>query len=151
HHAALRDAYGHAALVLADGMPVVAASRMLGRPLPERVAGSDLVPALFDAAEQHNGLRGDLLGAAPGVARPAAGKITQRWPHVRVGGTYSPPIGFERSAAENAKILAKLSAAKPDVLLVGLGAPKQELWVDAHRGQIAASVTLCIGATIDFL
>jgi N-acetylglucosaminyldiphosphoundecaprenol N-acetyl-beta-D-mannosaminyltransferase len=106
---------------------------------------------LFDAAERHGGLRVYLLGAAPGVARRAAANIRQRWPSVRIVGTYSPPIGFERDAAENAKIIARLAAAKPDLLLVGLGAPKQELWVDAHRHAISAKVTLCIGATIDFL
>ena len=151
HNSALRDAYGRAALVLADGMPVVVASRLLGRPVPERVAGSDLAPALFDAAPQHGPVRVYLLGTAPGVAKRAAAKIDQRWPAVRVVGTYSPPIGFEHDAAENAKILAKISAAKPDLLLVGLGAPKQELWVDAHRHAISATVTLCVGATIDFL
>lgn len=150
-HAGLRRAYANASLVLADGMPVVVAARLLGRALPGRVAGSDLAPALFDAAERHGGLRVYLLGAAPGVARRAAANIAARWPSVRVVGTYSPPIGFERDRQENEKILAKIAAAKPDVLIVGLGAPKQELWVDAHRDGIEASAALCIGATIDFL
>src|SRR6185436_19127672 len=68
HHNGLRAAYADAALVLADGWPVVAASRFLGRKLPERVAGSDLAPALFAAAERRGGLSVYLLGAAPGVA-----------------------------------------------------------------------------------
>jgi N-acetylglucosaminyldiphosphoundecaprenol N-acetyl-beta-D-mannosaminyltransferase len=151
HHAGLRRAYGHASLVLADGMPVVAAAWLLGRAVPGRVAGSDLAPALFAAAGEHGGLRVYLLGAGPGVAKRAAAKITERWPDVRVVGTYSPPIGFERDPGENEKILAKIAAARPDVLLIGLGAPKQELWVDAHCEEIAASAALCIGATIDFL
>ncbi len=67
-HAGLRAAYSDAALVLADGMPVVWASRLVGRPLPERVTGSDLAPSLFDAADKQGGLRVFLLGAAPGVA-----------------------------------------------------------------------------------
>jgi len=151
HHAGLREAYEHAALVLADGMPVVAVARLLGRTLPGRVAGSDLAPALFAAAEQQGGLRVYLLGAGPGVAQRAAANIAARWPAVHVVGTYCPAIGFEHDPRENERILADIAAAKPDVLLVGLGAPKQELWVDAHRERIAVAVTLCIGATIDFL
>jgi N-acetylglucosaminyldiphosphoundecaprenol N-acetyl-beta-D-mannosaminyltransferase len=70
---------------------------------------------------------------------------------VRVVGFYSPPLGFERDATENTIILERIAAARPDVLIVGLGAPKQELWVHAHRDEIAAPVALCVGATIDFL
>ena len=150
-NAALRSAYAHASLVLADGMPVVVAARLLGRPLPGRVAGSDLAPALFAAAERRGGLRVYLLGAAPGVAARAAESIMRRWPGVEVVGTYSPPLGFEKNPTENEIILQQISSVRPDVLVVGLGAPKQELWVDAHREEIDAAVTLCLGATIDFL
>ena len=150
-HAGLRQAYANASLVLADGMPVVAAARLLGRPLPGRVAGSDLAPALFAASAQQGGLRVYLLGAGPGVAERAAANIRARWPAVEVVGTYCPPLGFEHDPDENEKILAQIAAANPDVLLVGLGAPKQELWVNAHRDRIEAAAALCIGATIDFL
>lgn len=157
----LRAAYQDAALVLADGAPIVAAAKLLGRPLPERVAGSDLAPALFKRMEQTGGLgqqdsggrrlRVFLLGAAEGVADRAAAKIHERWPAVEVVGTLSPPLGFERDEAENQRILDAVAAARPDLLLVGLGAPKQELWVHAHADRLAAKVALCIGATIDFL
>lgn len=149
--AALRSAYANASLVLADGMPVVAAARMLGHAIPGRVAGSDLAPALFSAAGRHGGLRAFLLGAAPGVGERAAQNIERQWPGVQVVGTYSPPLGFEKCQRENDVILQKIAAVRPDVLLVGLGAPKQELWVNAHREEIDAAVTLCVGATIDFL
>jgi N-acetylglucosaminyldiphosphoundecaprenol N-acetyl-beta-D-mannosaminyltransferase len=147
----LRDCYRDAALVLADGWPIVTASRLLGRPLPERVAGSDLVPSLFAAAVPDDHVTAFLLGAAPGVAEQAAEQIQRRWPAVRVVGTYSPPLGFEHDAIENQKILNKIGEAAPSVLVVGLGAPKQELWVHQHRQQIQADVALCVGATIDFL
>lgn len=150
-NAALRAAYADAALVLADGMPVVWASRLLRRPLPERVTGSDLVPALFAGATPDRPLRVYLLGAMPGVADRAARHIAERWPGVVVVGTYSPPLGFERDAQENARILRRIADAKPDALIVGFGAPKQELWVHAQRERIDASVVLCVGATIDFL
>jgi N-acetylglucosaminyldiphosphoundecaprenol N-acetyl-beta-D-mannosaminyltransferase len=156
----LRAAYTDAALVLADGAPVVAAARMLRRAIPERVPGSDLAPAMFKrvAKSIDDGvdstalpLRVFLLGAGPGVAERAAANIAARWPGVEVVGTLSPPMGFERDASENERILAAVAAAAPDILLVGFGAPKQELWVHAHASQLNAKVALCIGATIDFL
>jgi N-acetylglucosaminyldiphosphoundecaprenol N-acetyl-beta-D-mannosaminyltransferase len=156
----LQQAYRQAGLVLADGWPVVTASRWLGRPLPERVPGSDLVPELFRAAQARYDacsagspslLRVYLLGAAPGVADRAAAKIQQQWPAVEVVGTYSPPLGFEKSAAECEEILRRIAAARPEVLVLGLGAPKQELWAAKHQARLAARVALCVGATIDFL
>lgn len=149
--AALRDAYAHADLVLADGMPVVLASRLLGKRLPERVTGADLVPALFAAAMGDRPLKAYLLGAGPGVADRAARNIEARWPAVRVVGTDSPPPGFEKCDAENEAILNRIAAVRPDILVVGLGAPKQELWVDRYRDRIEAKTALCVGATIDFL
>jgi N-acetylglucosaminyldiphosphoundecaprenol N-acetyl-beta-D-mannosaminyltransferase len=151
-NADLRAAYRDAGMVLADGWPVVAASRLVRRPLPERVAGSDLAPALFKATQQANRpLRVFLLGAAPGVGDRAAKNIQSRWPAVQVVGVYSPPLGFERDDRANRAILERIRAAAPEVLVVGLGAPKQELWVHRHRCDIAAPVALCVGATIDFL
>jgi len=150
-HAEFRECYRNADLVVADGMPLVVASRLLRKPLPERVTGADLVPALFSAAEENQPLTVFLLGAGPGVAERAKENIHTRWPAVRVVGTYSPPFGFEQQPAENAAILGRIEAAQPDVLVVGLGAPKQELWVYRHRETIAAKVSLCVGATIDFL
>jgi len=147
----LRAAYKDASLVVADGFPLVVASRLLRRPVPERVAGSDLVPALFRQATESDPMNTFLLGAAPGVAERAARQIEQRWPNVRVTDFYSPPLGFERDPNENEKILSRIAAVPVDCLVVGLGAPKQELWVHAHWERIEASVALCAGATIDFL
>jgi N-acetylglucosaminyldiphosphoundecaprenol N-acetyl-beta-D-mannosaminyltransferase len=127
------------------------ASRILGRALPERVAGSDLVPALFARANVTRPLTVFLLGAGPGVALKALERIHQRWPGVQVVGTYSPPLGFEHDELENAEILARIAAAGSDLLVVGLGAPKQELWVNRHLEQIHARAAICAGATIDFL
>jgi N-acetylglucosaminyldiphosphoundecaprenol N-acetyl-beta-D-mannosaminyltransferase len=160
-HEGLQQAYADADLVLVDGMPVLLAAKLLRRGIPERVAGSDLVPALFSAASLRfsaksetvstEALRIYLLGAAPGVAERAAANIERRWSGVHVVGCHSPGIGFEKRPEENAAILSRVAAAEPDVLIVGLGAPKQELWVHAHRDRIAAPVALCVGATIDFL
>lgn len=150
-HEGLRTAYQDADMVLPDGYPVIWASRLLGKRLPERVAGSDLVPALFAAADPKRPLRTFLLGAAPGVAERAALHIARTWPGVEVVDTYSPPFGFEKDEVEQGRILSRVRAASPDILVVGLGAPKQELWVHRHRDNLASSVVLCVGATIDFL
>jgi N-acetylglucosaminyldiphosphoundecaprenol N-acetyl-beta-D-mannosaminyltransferase len=151
HHAGLIAAYRDAGMILADGIPVLWSSRLLGQPLPERVAGSDLVPELFSATNAERPLRVYLLGAPPGVADRAADNIRRRWPAVEIGGTYSPPLGFDRNPAECDSILARIAEAAPDVLIVGLGAPKQELWVHKYRERLAAKAVLCVGATIDFL
>lgn len=153
----LREAYQGASLVLADGAPVVAASWLLGKPLPERVAGSDLVPALFDAASKAFNesaappLRVFLLGAAPEVAERAARRIHQHWPGVDVVGKSSPPSGFENDPSQNERILQAIADTQPDLVLIGLGAPKQELWVARHAERLSARAALCVGATIDFL
>jgi len=154
YHEGLQGAYRDAGMVLVDGAPVLWASRFLHRAeeqLPERVAGSDLVPALFEATDQRQPLSVFMLGAAPGVAERAAINVRRQWPAIDVVGTYSPPLGFERDQRENEKILGLIDAAKPDVLIVGLGAPKQELWVHNNRDRLATKVALCVGATIDFL
>ena len=144
-------AYRAADLTTADGRPVVAAGGWFGKPLPARVPGSDLVPALLASATADDPLTVFLLGAGPGVAEVAAANVARDCPHARVVGTHCPPPGFERDDGENAAILALLEEARPDVLVVGLGFPKQEKWVHAHRDRLRCGAALCVGATIDFL
>jgi N-acetylglucosaminyldiphosphoundecaprenol N-acetyl-beta-D-mannosaminyltransferase len=149
--AAFREAYEHASLVIADGWPLVASSHLFGTPLPERVTGSDLLPGLLDRARPDHPRTVFLLGAKPGIGEQAAQAIHARWPSVRVVGTCSPPLGFERDEQQNQAILSRIAAAEPDLLVVGLGAPKQELWTYRHRHAIRAKVALCLGGTIDFM
>ena len=153
HHQGLQASYAGAAMVLADGAPIVAAAKLLGRPLPGRVAGSDLVPQLFEAASQNTDtpLRLFLLGAAPGVAERAAKNIAQQYQGVEIVGTHSPPLGFEHQSSANQAALDAVAQAQPDVVVIGLGAPKQELWIHQNASQLQAKVALCAGATIDFL
>ena len=142
-HKGLRRAYADAALVLTDGFPVFVAARMLRRQIPERVPGSDLVPTLFahvggesfprpDANgfdQSAKGFASDHTASKPkrvftrrrgGGCRPGGANIAQRWPAVKIVGTYSPPLGFENDPAENAAIIQRVNAAKPDVLVLGL-------------------------------
>ena len=152
HHSRLRKSYASADMVLADGAPIVAASKLLGHPLPERVAGSDLVPNLLSAAEHNQRpLRVFLLGAGPGVAKRATENIHRRYTGVEVVGTHCPPVGFERNPVANQVIFDAVAAARPDVVVIGLGAPKQELWIAKHQYRLEAKVAICAGATIDFL
>jgi len=146
-----RTAVHQAALTIVDGMPLVTASRWLSKPVPERVAGSDLVYCLFEATIPEMPLRVFLLGAANGVAERAAAVIADRWPAVQVVGTCSPDYGFEHDRSQTAAILKTVNVAELDLLIVGLGAPKQEMWVHKYQDRIQAPVTLCGGGTIDFL
>lgn len=148
---AFREAYENAALVLADGRYVVWLSRLFGNPLPEPVNGSDLIPSVLEAASASGGLRVFLLGAMPGIANTAAARITSRWPSVTVTGTYSPPGGFESDEAETDRIVALINKAAPDLLVVGISPPKQEIWVGRTAARLRVRVIICAGATIDFL
>ena len=149
---ALRQAYAQASMVVADGWPLVTASRMFRKPLPERVAGSDLVPGLFSEIQRRGNTRSVfLLGAAPGVGCAAADVIRGRWSNIDVIGTYSPPLGFHNDSSETSKISSLINEKSPDVLIVGFGAPKQELWLQRFHNQLNVKVALAGGATIDFL
>ncbi|CAN5426376.1 N/A [soil metagenome] len=147
---AFRNAYNESALSLADGMPVVWASRVLGAPLPEKVSGSDLVlPLLERAAREH--LRVYLLGGADDAAEKAARAIEARWSGVVVAGKSSPHIGSDATKADLVAIVAPVVATKPDLVFVCLGAPKQELLMHALHRELAPAVLLGLGAVVDFL
>lgn len=136
-------------IVLCDGAPVRWASRWLGNPLPARVAGSDLVPALF-SSPLGRGLRVFLLGAGPGVATDAAVQIGLRWPEVHVVGAFCPAFG-SLLEMNHEEIIREVRTARPDVLLVAFGCPKQEKWIAMHLRSLGVPVVIGVGATIDFL
>lgn len=148
----LRWIYKNAGLTLADGWPLVTMSRVYGKSLPQRVAGSDLVPTLFEGFQQRSKpLKVYLLGGMTGVPQRAACQIQTSWPWVKVVGTCSPPLGFERDSSRNEAIVDSINSSQADVLVIGLGFPKQEIWMDQHADKITVPVALCVGATIDFL
>lgn len=144
-----RRAYQDAALSFADGMPVVWASRVLGLPLPERIAGADIILPLLERAGQR-GWRVYFLGAGPGVAEKAAEVVRAKY-GTNVVGCDAPMIKVDATPAENEAIVAKIRAAKPDVLLVAFGAPKQEIWMHNVREELGSTVALGIGAGLDFI
>jgi N-acetylglucosaminyldiphosphoundecaprenol N-acetyl-beta-D-mannosaminyltransferase len=142
--------YDNAALVLADGNPVVWASKLLGTPLKALVTGSDLFPALCrHAAEKNHSLF--FLGGLEGVAQKAADELKKMYPQIKVAGVYSPPFGFDKNAEENNKIIRMINAVKPHILFVGVGAPKQEKWIYNNIGSLDINVALAIGASFDFV
>ncbi len=147
----LERAYRDASLTLVDGRPVTWALKLLEEPVPEVVPGSDLVPALFDAATPEKPLKAFLLGAAPGVAERARDVIQRRWPNVCIVGVYGPPPSFENDEVETKHILDFVRDAAPDLLIIGLGCPKQEQWICRFAAQVEAKVAICAGATIDFI
>jgi N-acetylglucosaminyldiphosphoundecaprenol N-acetyl-beta-D-mannosaminyltransferase len=150
-HPEMREAYQNAALEVADGWPLVAASRWLGKPLPERVAGSDIVPSLLTTGKEIPDFRVYLLGAAEGVGLRAAERIRQRWPGVNVCGVSSPPHGFDADSPESEGVVQAIAASAPHLLVVGLGAPRQEIWLQRNAPRLNARVAIAAGATIDFL
>ncbi len=145
--AELREAYEAAALSLVDGMPVLWASRILGSRLPEKISGSDFVPELLDLAARR-AWRVYLLGGAEGSATRAADALRER--NVNVVGLASPRI--ENGATHAYEAVANaVAATSPDLVLVGLGAPKQEYFAHAVAKRLAPAVLLGVGATIDFM
>jgi N-acetylglucosaminyldiphosphoundecaprenol N-acetyl-beta-D-mannosaminyltransferase len=120
----LREMVNGADLTLADGMPLVWASRLMGTPLPERVPVSEMILTLTAAAANH-GLGVFLLGGSPGVAEAAATRFRRQYPGVKVG-WHCPPFGFEQRPEEMAAIEEALGRDRPAVVYCGLGFPKQE-------------------------
>ncbi|GAB3644746.1 hypothetical protein GCM10028833_02140 [Glycomyces tarimensis] len=141
-------------LVVADGAPLVWASKVAGTPLPERVAGSDLVWSL-SAAASLRGLKVALLGGTPdGAARPterAAAVLERRYPGLKVVGAWCPPMGFDRDEAHWRALLDRMDAAAPDLVYVGLGFPKQEHVMVRLRSVAPRAWFLGCGASIDFI
>lgn len=145
----LRRILLEAHLVLCDGTPLVWASRLLGNPLPERVAGADLVPLLIQVAAR-KGYRLYLLGATPESGQRAVARLQARYPTLKIAGHYSPPFNHLLEM-DHEEIKRRIQIAKPDLLFVSFGCPKQEKWVAMHYRQLSVPVTAGVGATIDFL
>ena len=145
----LRRILFEAHLVVCDGTPLVWASRLLGNPLPERVAGADLVPLLIEVAAR-KGYRIFLLGATPDSAERAVQNLRRNYPRLVIAGSYSPPF-HHLLEMDHEEIKRRVLSARPDLLFVSFGCPKQEKWVAMHYRNLGVPVTAGVGATIDFL
>jgi N-acetylglucosaminyldiphosphoundecaprenol N-acetyl-beta-D-mannosaminyltransferase len=145
----LRALNDRAAFLLADGMPLVWWSRLGPRPLPERVAGSDLIYGMCERAARH-GHRVYLLGAAPGVADEAAATLVEKYPGLKIVGVECPPFR-QPTAAEEREQIERVRAARPDLLFVAFGQPKGELWIADRLDELRVPVCVQVGATLDFV
>ena len=146
HDEELRRILNASALVVPDGAGTVWAARHLGHAMPERVAGYDLAQELLRCAPAE-GRRVYFFGSAPGVAEKAKAKAEQLYPGIEIVGVRN---GFF-SAADNAAIIAEIRAARPDLLLVALGVPKQEKWIAAHLAELDVPVAIGVGGTLDVM
>lgn len=145
----LREVNRRAAFITADGMPVVWYSRLAGQPLPERVAGSEMVELVCQRAEWR-GYRVFLLGAAEGVARRAADRLLARYPRLAVAGVEAPDFS-RMTASDHAAFVRRIRSTRPDILLAALGQPKGELWIDRHCEAMGVPACVQVGASLDFL
>lgn len=145
-----RGIYESAWLVVADGMSLVWASRLLGDPLPERIGGVDLFEGVCAAAAPW-GLSIFLLGGRPGAADAAARILLERYPGLVIAGTHCPPLGFETDPVLAELAVSSVRDAAPDILFVALGAPKQEFWIDDHARRLGVPVSAGVGAAFELV
>ncbi|MCA1824850.1 MAG: WecB/TagA/CpsF family glycosyltransferase [Mycobacteriales bacterium] len=149
HNPRFRSAYANAALVVPDGAPVARAVGLLAGRRQPRIAGSDLVDDVCHAAAAA-GLTVGLLGGQPGAGEAAARRLREGDARLRVTLVEPAPHGFENDARERQRIIDDVRRSDPDILLVGLGAPKQEIFADEHAAELGGGVAVCVGAAIDF-
>ncbi|MEM8667034.1 MAG: WecB/TagA/CpsF family glycosyltransferase [Planctomycetota bacterium] len=136
-------------LILADGQPIVWRSRRTSQPLPERVAGSELIYPLAERAS-NLGWGVYFLGGQPGVAQTCAERLQKQFPGMRIAGVESPP--YRRlTSEEQEQQIARIQQAKPELLLVAFGQPKGDLWIHEHFRACGVPVSIQLGASFDFI
>lgn len=154
-HPELLDILCRADMTTADGMPLVWLSRLLGTALPQRVTGADLVPRLARESGKRR-LRMFFLGGSGGVGQVAIETLRQRYPDMLVAGCESPFVSTEGtemllSQQEDTRLVQRINEARPDVLLVAFGNPKQEVWFNRNRHRLRVPVTVGIGGTFELI
>lgn len=146
-HTHIKKIHNEAGLVTPDGMPLVWLSRLYGHNHVERVYGPDLMLALCERSVEHKHF---FYGGGEGVPDLLAVRLGERFPRLRVVGTYSPPFRA-LTESEDESVVKMINGAEPDIVWVGLGTPKQELWMADHRNKLDAPVLIGVGAAFDFL
>lgn len=146
HNKVFKLVLNNAALAIPDGAGVLWASRKLGMPIAERVTGVDTVRRISAIAREKN-LNMFLLGGAPGVAEKASAELQRENPGLNIVGTYagSPDI------SEEAVICERIRTARPHILLVAYGSPRQDLWIDRNLVKLETPVAIGVGGTFDFI
>ncbi len=146
----MRALYAQADVMVADGMPLVWASRLQGEPLPERVAGSALIYRFADRAALE-GRRIYLLGGEPGAGQGAAAALCARAPGLQICGYSAPRISDPPTKEELSLVRAELERTKPHLLLVGLGSPKQERLIHALRAGFPQTWMVGVGISFSYV
>lgn len=146
---AFRLALNRSTAVVADGVGITLAAKTLGFTHLPRITGHDYFQGVMSALNQRGGGRVFFFGSTPKVLALIASRIDNEFPHVTVCGLYSPPFG-QWSEEEDSQMVSMINAARPDVLWVGMTAPKQEKWVDHNRFRLHVPVIGSIGAVFDF-
>jgi len=145
----IRNIYYKADLILNDSQVLYFASRMLGKPLKGKISGSDLLPALCKVASL-KGYHIFFLGGRNNSSHYAAEKLKQTYKSVQIVGTISPAFGFEKEAYEVDKIIKEINKIKPQILFIGLGFPKQEVFINEYRDRLNVNLIIGIGASFEF-
>ena len=145
-----QEIYRQALLVVPDGVSLLWAAKFLQTPLKGRVNGTDLFEQLCAIAAEKN-LKIFLLGGRPGAAEKAKEILQLKHPNLKVVGTHCPPYGFESNPKELALINSKIREAKPHILFVGLGAPKQEYWIYSNYQELRVPISIGIGVSFELV
>ena len=145
-----RGLYSRATLHVSDGMPLIWASRLQGTPLPERVTGSNLIWSLSEAAAEF-GRNVFLLGGEPGTANEAAEVLVETYPGLEIAGTWCPDFGFEQREDDMTAMTKALIAAKPDIVYVALGTPKQDKLIEILRDYLPSTWWVGVGISFSFV
>lgn len=145
----LQAVYENASLILTDGKPLMWIAKWYGTPIKEKISGSDLFPLLCKMSAE-KGYKMFFFGAAEGVAAKAAENLSERYKGLQVVGTYSPPYGFEKNQIEMDKIKEMVKKSAPDILIVGLGCPKQEKFMYYNWQNLGVPISFGLGASLDF-
>ncbi len=148
--AAFRAALQAADLLTPDGAGIVLASKILGGTIRTRVTGSDIFAGLSAALNELGGHGYFFLGASEETLAAIKEKMAREYPRIRFAGSYSPPYQAEFSEEESLTMIARVNAARADVLWVGMTAPKQEKWLHRHQARLEVKFMGAIGAVFDF-
>ena len=134
-----------------DSKILYLSAKLLGTPLPEAIPGSSFFPAFYEYHKNDENCKIFLLGAMDGVANKAKTIINNKVGRDIVVGAYSPSYGFEKKQEENGEIYKMINESGANVVLVGVGCPKQEKWIDKHKAMMpGVDIWMALGATIDF-
>lgn len=146
----LKKITDEADLTLVDGKPLVWIAKWHKHPVKAKISGSDMVPELCRVAAE-KGYSIFIIGGADGIAHKAKENLERNLSDINIVGTYAPPFGFEKDEIEIEKINGLITSAHPDIVIVCFGCPKQEKWIYENYQKYDGTVSVCAGATVDFL